>query len=81
MTEERRREITRTARNRGEEAKVAIRQARREGLDLADEAQKDGEISEDEKRSSGEQIQKMTDEFVSRVDETIKKKEGEIMEV
>ena len=81
LTEERRRELTKVARNRSEDAKVSVRQARRDGLDLVDEAKKDGEISEDEARHAHDHIQKATDEFITQVDEINTHKEQEIMEV
>lgn len=81
LTEERRIEITKIARNRAEEGRVAVRHARRDGIDLLQEAQKDGEVSEDESRSAQELVQKLTDEYVTRIDEIIKHKEEEIMEV
>ncbi|MFC1526945.1 ribosome recycling factor [Candidatus Latescibacterota bacterium] len=81
LTEERRIELTKVARNRGEDGKVAVRHARREGLDLVDEAKKEGEISEDDARHAHDHIQKMTDECVKQVDEIVEHKEQEIMEV
>lgn len=81
LTEERRIEMTKVARHRAEEAKVAVRHARREGLDLIDDGKKEGEVSEDDARHSHDHIQEMTDGFIKRVDEVIKHKEEEIMEV
>jgi ribosome recycling factor len=81
LTEERRRDLTKVARNRAEEGRVAVRHARRDGLDLVDAAQKDGEISEDDSKHAHDRIQALTDEFVKRIDEIIKSKEAEIMEV
>lgn len=81
LTEERRREYTKLARQRGEDGRVAVRQGRRDGLDMLDELQKDGDISEDDGRRGTEQIQKITDEFVKGMDELIEKKEQEIMEI
>ena len=81
LTEERRIDITKVARSRAEEGRVGIRQARRDGIDLLQEAQKDGEVSEDESRNSQEEVQKLTDVYVGRVDEIVKHKEEEIMEV
>jgi len=81
LTEERRIEITKVARNRGEDGKVAVRHGRRDGLDLIAEAQKEGEASEDEARHGQSEIQKLTDEYVARIDDIIKHKEEEIMEV
>ena len=81
LTEERRVQLTRVARDRAEEGRVAVRHARRDGLDLIDEARKEGEISEDEARQGHARIQALTDDFVKKVDETIRNKEAEIMEV
>jgi len=81
LTEDRRRELTKIARSRSEDAKISVRQARRDGLDLIDEAKKEGEVSEDEARLAHDHIQKVTGDFVSQVDEIIARKETEIMEV
>lgn len=81
LTGERRIELTKVARNRSEDGRVAVRHARREALDMIDEAKKEGEISEDDARTGHERIQELTDEHVKRVDEIIKNKEAEIMEV
>jgi len=81
LTEERRREITKVARNRGEDARVAVRHARRDGIDMLQDAQKEGEVSEDESRHGQDRVQKLTDEHIVRIDEIIKNKEADIMEV
>lgn len=81
LTEERRMEITKVARNRAEVARVAVRHARRDGIDLLQDSQKDGDISEDESRSAQDRVQKLTDEYVGRIDEIAIKKAEEIMEV
>lgn len=81
LTQERRVELTKVARHRAEEGRVAVRHARREGLDLVDEAQKEGEISQDDSHQGHERIQALTDVYIKRIDEVIKNKEAEIMEV
>ncbi len=81
LTEERRRELTKIARHRSEDAKVSVRQARRDGLDLVDEAKKDSDISEDDARHAHDHVQKTTDEFIAQVDDISTHKEKEIMEV
>ena len=81
LTEERRRDITKIARQRAEEGRVAVRHARREGIDLLQQAQKEGEASEDDVRHGQDVIQKMTDEFIEQVDQVLVNKEHEIMEV
>ena len=81
LTEERRRDITKIARNRGEDARVAVRHARKDGNDMLQDAQKEGELSEDDSRNGQDRIQKLTDEFAELIDGITKKKESEIMEV
>ena len=81
LTEERRIELTKVARNRAEEGRVAVRHARRDGMDLTDEAKKEGEVSEDEARQGRDRIQALTDDYVKKVDEIVKNKETEIMQV
>jgi ribosome recycling factor len=81
LTGERRREYTKLARHRAEEARVAVRHARREGLDFVEAAVEEGELTEDEGRHIHDQIQKLTDRHVAEIEEIIKHKEKEIMEV
>jgi len=81
LTEERRREMTKIARHRAEDARVSVRHARRDGIDLADQLKKDGDVSEDEARAAHERIQSLTGEFINKIDEVTKAKEVEIMEV
>ena len=81
LTEERRVEITKVARHRAEEGRVAVRHARRDGIDLLQQAQKDGDISEDESRSAQKRVQELTAEYVASIDRIIENKEKEIMEV
>ena len=81
LTEERRIEITKVARSRAEDGRVAVRHARREGIDLLQQAQKEGEITEDDLRQGQDEIQKITDECIEQVDQIYKSKEEEIMEV
>jgi ribosome recycling factor len=81
LTEERRREICKAARQRAEEGRVAVRHARRDGINLIDMAKKEGEISEDEARHAHARIQKITDGYVGQVDMIVESKEKEIMEV
>ena len=77
LTEERRKELTKIAAKYGEQAKVAIRNVRREGM----EAVKTAEGGEDEQKKLSEDVQKLTDEFVKSVDEALAAKEAEIMQV
>jgi ribosome recycling factor len=81
LTEERRKEYVRMLHKLAEEGRVAIRQARQHANDDVKKRQKDGEITEDEARRSQDQVQKLTDEYVHKVDDLVKKKEAEVMEV
>ena len=81
LTEERRKELVKDIRKTAEEAKVAIRAIRREGLDIAKTAQKNSEITEDELDSAETKIQKMTDSKIAEIDNILDKKEKEIMTV
>ena len=81
LTEERRKEYVKVARRMGEEAKVAVRNVRRDVNDELRKAQKSGELSEDAQRSAHDEIQRLTDQYVTRVDEILAKKEAEILEV
>ena len=80
LTEERRNELVKQTRKFGEEAKVAIRNIRRDANDDIKKLEK-GELSEDESRRHQEEIQKLTDRFIAEVDRIIAAKEKEIMEV
>lgn len=81
LSEERRVEMTKVAKRTAEEARVAVRNIRREGNDLAKALQKDGKITEDERDAGLKEIQTLTDKFVGKVDDATKAKEAEIMEV
>lgn len=81
LTEERRKELVKFIRKRGEESKVAVRNLRREANDKLKSAEKDGLISEDERFSSQDEVQKMTDDYVKEIDEILNAKEKEVMEV
>lgn len=81
LTEERRKEYVRMLHKLAEEGRVAIRQARQHANDDVKKRQKDGEFTEDEARRSQDQVQKLTDEYVHKVDDLVKKKEAEVMEV
>jgi ribosome recycling factor len=80
LTEERRKELVKVVRKMGEEAKIAIRAARREANDMLKELKKEGEVSEDDAHRGMDQIQKLTDQYVAKVDELTQAKEKEIME-
>ncbi len=80
-TEERRRELVKQCRNFAEETRVAIRGARREANSEIDKLKKDSEISEDDAKRGETEVQKATDEFIAQVDECLKVKETEVMEI
>jgi len=80
LTEERRRELVKVVRKMGEETKVAVRNARREANELLKEFKKSGDISEDEAFKGQDDIQKLTDDYVTKVDDLLTVKEKEIME-
>lgn len=79
LTEERRKQLVKQAKEAGEEARIAIRQARRDANDMLKSAQKDSDISEDELKDGLGRVQGVTDDNIKLVDETIKKKETEIL--
>lgn len=81
LTEERRKELTKLLHQKAEEHKVAIRNLRREANEALDKKQKASDISEDEADRGKKEVQKLTDEFIAKVDELVKAKEAEIMEV
>lgn len=81
LSEERRREMTRLVSEKTEEARVRIRQIRREGIEEIDRAEKRKAISEDDKFRFHEQVQKITDEFSSQIESLAKAKEKELLEV
>lgn len=81
LTEERRRELSKGISKRGEEAKVAIRNIRRDSLEQFKKQKKANEITEDDLKDLEDQIQKLTDRFVKNIDTIVTAKEKEIMEV
>ena len=81
LTSERRAELIKIAHKYAEHARVAIRNVRREGNDALKKMEKDSSISQDEHRKFADQIQKMTDDFVAKVDDALKTKEAEITQV
>lgn len=80
LTEERRKELAKLAKKIGEESKIVIRNLRREGNELFKELKNEKEISEDDFFKSQEDVQKITDEFIKKVDEVSAEKEKEILE-
>jgi ribosome recycling factor len=81
LTEERRRELAKSARAKGEEAKVAVRNVRRDGKDHLKRAHDKSHLPEDMRFEAEELLQKLTDEFVGKIDAQLDKKEQEIMAV
>jgi ribosome recycling factor len=81
LTEERRREMTKVVRHEGENARVAVRNLRRDAIHLLKEMLKRKEISEDDERRAQDDVQKLTDRFVGEVDKLIAEKEKELMTV
>jgi ribosome recycling factor len=81
LNEERRVELSKVAGKYAEAARVAVRNVRRDGMDSLKKMEKDGDISEDEHRSLTDEVQKLTDVYVSKVDDALKTKEAEIMQV
>ncbi len=81
LSEERRTELKKIASRYAEQARVAVRNVRRDGMDGLKKAEKDGEISKDEHHDVGEEIQKLTDQHISEIDKVLAGKEKEIMQV
>lgn len=80
LTEERRKEIAKRVGEEEENAKVSIRNIRRDGMDSLKQSEKDNEISEDEKRRYEKEVQDLTDKYIDKVDELSREKEKEILE-
>lgn len=81
LNEQRRKELVKLAHGYAENARVAIRHVRRDGMDFLKKAEKDGDISEDDHRKQSDRVQKLTDETISMVDSLLTGKEAEIMQV
>ena len=81
LTEERRKELVKLVRQMAEEGKVAIRNIRRDAIKHLEELVKNGDVGDDEERAAENRVQKVTDDHVSKIDELVKHKEAEIMEV
>jgi ribosome recycling factor len=81
LTEERRKELTKVVRHEGEDAKIAVRNIRRDANEHAKKLLKDKEIGEDEERRSLDEVQKLTDRTIAEIDRLITAKEAEIMAV
>ena len=81
LTEERRRELVKQAKSKGEDAKVSVRNVRRKAMDELSRIQKDGEAGEDEVGRAEKELDKTTARYVAQVDELVKHKEAELLEV
>nr|WP_315195075.1 ribosome recycling factor [uncultured Aquabacterium sp.] len=81
LTEERRRELTKVVKGSGEDAKIAVRNLRRDANEHAKRLLKDKEITEDDDRRSQDEVQKLTDRYIAEIDKLIVAKEAEIMAV
>jgi len=81
LTEERRKEIVKQVKHKGEDHKVAIRNHRRDAKELVEAAEKDGDISGDDAEKALDKVQKATDEGVKKVDEIVASKEKDVMQV
>jgi ribosome recycling factor len=81
LTEERRKDMTRVVRNEGENARIAIRNIRRDVLGDIKQLLKEKEITEDDERRAQDEIQKVTDKYVAEVDKVIEAKEKDLMEI
>jgi ribosome recycling factor len=81
LTEERRKELVKIVRHLAEEGRVAVRNVRRDVMHDLKELVRDGDVGDDEERRAEDRVQKMTDDHVHSIDDLLKKKEAEIMEV
>ncbi|MBR1539977.1 MAG: ribosome recycling factor [Clostridia bacterium] len=81
LTEERRKELAKDIRKMAEDARVAVRGVRREGMDDAKNANKNSEITEDERKDLEDKIQKLTDKYIEEIDKMTENKENEILKV
>ncbi len=81
LTEERRKEMVKVAKSKGEDGKVAIRNVRRKGMEQLKKLQKDGDAGEDEVNAAEKELDKTTQNYVAQVDEVVSRKENELMEV
>lgn len=81
LTEERRKQLVKVVRKRAEEARVAVRNIRRDIIEEIKKAEKEKKLSEDDSKRLQEEIQKITNSFIEKVDQALEQKEKEIMEV
>ncbi len=81
LTEERRKDLVKTVRKKGEESKVAIRSIRRDSMETIKKQKKDGELTEDDQKQLETKLQKQTDDFIKEIDTILSMKEKEILSV
>ena len=81
LTEERRKELVKLVRHMAEEGRVAVRNVRRDAIKHLGDLVKGGDVGDDEERAAEGRVQKLTDDHVAKIDEILKRKEAEIMEV
>ncbi len=81
LTEERRKDLSKQVQKMGEEAKVAVRNVRRDANDLCKKMEKDGEMTEDERKSSEKSVQDMTDKFIKEIDAAVAAKQADVMAI
>ncbi len=81
LTEERRKELTKSVKKYGEDCKIAIRSVRRDAIEVFKTQKKNSEITEDDLKDAEEDIQKMTDKYIAEIDKIVELKDKEIMEV
>jgi len=81
LTEERRKELVKVVRQRAEDGRVAVRNVRRDTMKHLEELVRNGEVGDDEERAAETRVQKLTDEHVAKIDDLLKHKEADIMEV
>ncbi|GHV87801.1 ribosome-recycling factor [Spirochaetia bacterium] len=81
LTEERRKELAKAAKNQAEQSRVAVRNIRRDGNDELKKFLKSGDLTEDEEARNSEELQKLTDSYITKVNQVLEEKEKEIMEV
>lgn len=81
LTEERRKELVKDISKRGEEAKVAVRNVRRDAMDDIKKLKKDNDITEDDQKNGEKKLQDITDSYIKQVEEMVKKKEDEVLSI
>lgn len=81
LNEERRNELKKIAHKYTEQARVAVRNVRRDGMEMLKKMEKDGALSQDDQRVASEKVQKLTDGYIKKIDEALTQKEGEITQV